>query len=122
RLLHIVTRKGKGYRPAEEDPFGMHALSKLMPEAEMALPLVDKRPSYSQVFGDWLCEMAELDTRLMAITPAMGEGSGMRGFEEKYPARFFDVAIAEQHAVTFAGGMAADGLKPVVAIYSTFLQ
>src|SRR5690606_13886760 len=101
RLLHIVTRKGKGYRPAEEDPYGMHALSKLVSESEKAMPVADKRPTYSQVFGDWLCEMAELDSRLMAITPAMGEGSGMRGFEEKYPERFFDVAIAEQHAVTF---------------------
>lgn len=123
RLLHVVTRKGRGYRPAEEDPYGMHALSKLVPEAEkQSTPSAPPVPTYSQVFGDWLCRQAEADSRLMAITPAMGEGSGMRDFESRYPERFFDVAIAEQHAVTFAAGMACDGLKPVVAIYSTFLQ
>lgn len=121
QLLHVVTRKGKGFGPAETDPCGMHALTKLVPAGEKtsAASLV---PTYSKVFGDWLCEMAEQEPRLMAITPAMGEGSGMHEFEERFPQQFFDVAIAEQHAVTFAAGMACDGLKPVVAIYSTFLQ
>jgi 1-deoxy-D-xylulose-5-phosphate synthase len=122
RLLHVVTRKGKGYRPAEADPFGMHALNKLASESEQQEVHQSQAPTYSKVFGGWLCDMAARDERLMAITPAMGEGSGMRGFEEKYPERFFDVAIAEQHAVTLAAGMACEGLKPVVAIYSTFLQ
>jgi 1-deoxy-D-xylulose-5-phosphate synthase len=120
RLLHVVTRKGKGYGPAEQDPYGMHALNKLVPKAEQQTQ--DRTPTYSQVFGQWLCDMAEQDPRLMAITPAMGEGSGMREFESRFPERFFDVAIAEQHAVTFGAGMACEGLKPVVAIYSTFLQ
>lgn len=124
-LLHIVTQKGKGYLPAEEDPYGMHALNKLASAEELDQ---DKKqdntsaPTYSKIFGNWLCEMAPVEPTLMAITPAMGEGSGMREFEEKFPEQFFDVAIAEQHAVTFAAGMACDGLKPVVAIYSTFLQ
>jgi len=122
RLLHIVTRKGKGYRPAEEDPYGMHALNKLVPKAEQQEAGKNSIPTYSAVFGDWLCEMAARDPALLAITPAMGEGSGMRRFEEQYPERFFDVGIAEQHAVTFAAGLACEGLKPVVAIYSTFLQ
>jgi 1-deoxy-D-xylulose-5-phosphate synthase len=121
RLLHVVTRKGKGYRPAEEDPYGMHALNKLASAAEKTAADTSA-PTYSQVFGDWLCELAPREAQLMAITPAMGEGSGMHNFEERFPERFFDVAIAEQHAVTFAAGMACDGLKPVVAIYSTFLQ
>jgi 1-deoxy-D-xylulose-5-phosphate synthase len=120
RLLHVVTRKGKGYGPAEQDPYGMHALNKLAPKAEQQTQ--DRTPTYSQVFGQWLCDMAGRDPRLMAITPAMGEGSGMREFESRFPDRFFDVAIAEQHAVTFGAGMACEGLKPVVAIYSTFLQ
>ncbi len=122
RLLHVVTRKGKGYRPAEEDPFGMHALNKMVAQAEQSKTGQDNIPTYSSVFGEWLCEAAASDSRLMAITPAMGEGSGMRLFEAKFPERFFDVAIAEQHAVTFAAGLACEGLKPVVAIYSTFLQ
>lgn len=122
RLLHVVTQKGKGYIPAEEDPFGMHALSKLVSEAEKSSQAAVKVPTYSKVFGDWLCHMAESDEQLIGITPAMSEGSGMREFEERFPDRFYDVAIAEQHAVTFAAGMACDGLKPVVAIYSTFLQ
>jgi len=121
RLLHIVTRKGKGYRPAEEDPYGMHALNKMEPKAAQKQPS-DTTPTYSQIFGDWLCAMAGDSPALMAITPAMGEGSGMRKFEERYPDRFFDVGIAEQHAITFAAGLACEGLKPVVAIYSTFLQ
>jgi 1-deoxy-D-xylulose-5-phosphate synthase len=124
-LLHVVTQKGKGYLPAEKDPYGMHALNKLASAEEL---IQDKKqakntvPTYSKVFGNWLCDMAPVEPKLMAITPAMGEGSGMREFEEKFPEQFFDVAIAEQHAVTFAAGMACDGLKPVVAIYSTFLQ
>lgn len=122
RLLHIVTRKGKGYQPAEEDPYGMHALNKLVSQAEQQKSAQDKAPTYSAIFGDWLCEMAARDEALMAITPAMAEGSGMRKFEEQFPARFFDVGIAEQHAITFAAGLACEGLKPVVAIYSTFLQ
>ena len=121
RLLHVVTRKGKGFGPAEADPFGMHALNKLAPANEQG-GAANRIPTYSQVFGSWLCEVAESEPALMAITPAMGEGSGMREFEKRFPERFFDVAIAEQHAVTFAAGMACEGLKPVVAIYSTFLQ
>ncbi len=120
-LLHVVTQKGKGYLPAEEDPYGMHALSKLASEQEKNKKM-DSIPTYSKVFGSWLCDMAVNEPKLMAITPAMGEGSGMREFEESFPDQFFDVAIAEQHAVTFAAGMACDGLKPIVAIYSTFLQ
>lgn len=119
-LLHVVTQKGKGYLPAEEDPYGMHALNKLVSKEEKQNE--SAVPSYSSFFGDWLCEMAVQEEKLMAITPAMGEGSGMRRFEAEFPERFFDVAIAEQHALTFAAGMACDGLKPVVAIYSTFLQ
>jgi len=124
-LLHVVTQKGKGYLPAEEDPYGMHALNKMASADELNQQQSQEEntaPSYSKIFGNWLCEMAPTEPKLMAITPAMGEGSGMREFEEKYPEQFFDVAIAEQHAVTFAAGMACDGLKPVVAIYSTFLQ
>jgi 1-deoxy-D-xylulose-5-phosphate synthase len=121
RLLHVVTRKGKGYRPAEEDPYGMHALNKMEPKAAQKQS-GDKTPTYSQIFGDWLCAMAADAPELMAITPAMGEGSGMRKFEEQFPERFFDVGIAEQHAITFAAGLACEGLKPIVAIYSTFLQ
>lgn len=123
QLLHIVTQKGKGYTPAEQDPFGMHALGKLEARTtrnEAAPKIV--RPSYSSIFGDWLCDTAAQDPALVAITPAMGEGSGMQRFASLYPERFHDVAIAEQHAVTFAAGMACDQLKPVVAIYSTFLQ
>jgi 1-deoxy-D-xylulose-5-phosphate synthase len=122
RLLHVVTQKGKGYLPAEDDPFGMHALSKLVPESEIQNKSTTTIPSYSKIFGKWICQMAENNSELIGITPAMSEGSGMREFEEMYPDRFFDVGIAEQHAVTFAAGMACDGLKPVVAIYSTFLQ
>jgi len=123
-LLHVVTQKGKGYLPAEEDPYGMHALNKMASADELNQQQRQEEntaPSYSKIFGNWLCEMAPTEPKLMAITPAMGEGSGMREFEEKFPDQFFDVAIAEQHAVTFAAGMACDGLKPVVAIYSTFL-
>ena len=121
QLLHVVTQKGKGYTESENDPFGMHALSKITP-ASAAPTATAPSPTYSQVFGDWLCDMADADDRAVGITPAMGEGSGMREFAERFPNRFFDVAIAEQHAVTFAAGMACEGAKPVVAIYSTFLQ
>ncbi len=161
QLLHVVTQKGKGYAPAESDPVGYHALSKIEPKTagksantadqsatqaslagclvvagdllaeilvaeSVAVPLAPKpvlKPQkYSQVFGDWLCQMAEQDGRLMAITPAMREGSGMVEFSQRFPDQYFDVAIAEQHSVTFAAGLACEGFKPVVAIYSTFLQ
>ena len=121
QLLHVVTQKGKGYSESENDPFGMHALSKITP-ASPKPEVAAAAPTYSQVFGDWLCDTAETDEKVVGITPAMGEGSGMREFAKRFPDRFFDVAIAEQHAVTFAAGMACEGAKPVVAIYSTFLQ
>ncbi|MBQ14708.1 MAG: 1-deoxy-D-xylulose-5-phosphate synthase [Gammaproteobacteria bacterium] len=141
QLLHIVTQKGKGYLEAENDPFGMHAMSKLKAsanfqpretesqsadlatnESEISGGKLTGPPTYSQVFGDWLCDVAAQDPLVVGVTPAMGDGSGMKRFAIEYPDRFHDVAIAEQHAVTFAAGMACDGLKPVVAIYSTFLQ
>ncbi|WP_237055544.1 1-deoxy-D-xylulose-5-phosphate synthase [Microbulbifer sediminum] len=124
QLLHIVTTKGKGFGPAEEDPVGYHALNKLEPEpkVQVAVPGERKLPKYQQVFGQWLCDMAEQDDKLVAITPAMCEGSGMVEFAERFPDRFHDVAIAEQHAVTLGAGLACEGQKPVVAIYSTFLQ
>ena len=121
QFLHVVTRKGQGYKLAEDDPIAYHGPGKFDP-AEGIKKSSGGRPSYSQVFGDWLCDMAELDPRLVAITPAMREGSGMVKFSEKFPQRYFDVGIAEQHAVTFAAGLACEGVKPVVAIYSTFLQ
>ncbi len=122
QFLHIMTKKGKGYAPAEEDPITWHAVPKFDP-ASGALPKsAEGLPSYSKIFGNWLCEMAADDPKLMAITPAMREGSGMVGFSRDYPKQYFDVAIAEQHAVTFAAGMAIGGYKPIVAIYSTFLQ
>jgi len=121
QLLHVVTQKGKGYSESENDPFGMHALSKITP-ASPKPEVAAVAPTYSQVFGDWLCDTAETDEKVVGITPAMGEGSGMREFAKRFPDRFFDVAIAEQHAVTFAAGMACEGTKPVIAIYSTFLQ
>lgn len=122
KLLHIVTQKGKGFSPAEEDPVGYHALNKI--EAPNSTPVspVPKPPKYQDVFGAWLCDQAAADKRLMGITPAMCEGSGMVEFAEQFSERFYDVAIAEQHAVTLAAGMACEGQKPVVAIYSTFLQ
>ncbi|MCD8522640.1 MAG: 1-deoxy-D-xylulose-5-phosphate synthase [Saccharospirillaceae bacterium] len=116
RFLHVVTRKGKGFQPAEDDPIKYHAL-----KGSNASHGV-KIPSYSNVFGNWLCDMAAVDERLMGITPAMREGSDLIRFSEQYPERYFDVAIAEQHAVTLAAGLACEGAKPVVAIYSTFLQ
>ena len=125
QILHIRTIKGKGFTPAEEDPIGYHALGKIEPKkdkpAEAVTP-APKPPKYQDVFGQWLCDTAEVDPRLAGITPAMCEGSGMVNFAQQYPDRYFDVAIAEQHAVTLAAGMACDGVKPVVAIYSTFLQ
>ncbi|OEC34689.1 1-deoxy-D-xylulose-5-phosphate synthase [Pseudomonas cuatrocienegasensis] len=127
QFLHVVTKKGKGFAPAEVDPIGYHAITKLEPiNAPAAQPLsIQKQatgPKYSSVFGQWLCDMAEADERLVGITPAMKEGSDLVAFSERYPERYFDVAIAEQHAVTLAAGMACEGAKPVVAIYSTFLQ
>jgi 1-deoxy-D-xylulose-5-phosphate synthase len=121
QFLHVLTRKGQGYKLAEEDPITYHGPGKFNP-AEGIKKAAGGKPSYSQVFGDWLCDMARADGRLIAITPAMREGSGMVRFSEEFPDRYFDAAIAEQHAVTFAAGLACEGLKPVVAIYSTFLQ
>lgn len=124
QMLHIMTRKGKGYTPAEEDPVGFHAISKIEPKPKNGqVPAAKaKLPKYQDIFGRWLCDQAELSPELVAITPAMCEGSGMLEYSERFADRFYDVAIAEQHALTFAAGMACDGLKPVIAIYSTFLQ
>ena len=125
-MLHVITQKGKGFSPAEGDPVAYHALTKIDPvnadTNKTSKPKKKKTPKYSDVFGEWLCDMAEQDDRLIGITPAMCEGSGMNTFAEKFPDRFEDVAIAEQHAVTLAAGMACERIKPVVAIYSTFLQ
>jgi len=128
-LLHIITHKGKGFAPAENDPVGYHALNKIEPKPPVQTAVSQAsnqtkpaKPKYQKVFGDWLCDMAEKDQRLVGITPAMCDGSGMNDFAERFPDRFEDVAIAEQHAVTLAAGMACEGAKPVVAIYSTFLQ
>ena len=124
RLLHVVTRKGKGYERAEDDPVGYHAVGHFDPSrgVEKKPAPSRPRPSYSQVFGRWACDTAEKKTRLVVITPAMREGSGLIEFEKRFPERYFDVGIAEQHAVTLAAGLACEGMKPVVAIYSTFLQ
>jgi len=122
QFLHVVTRKGQGYKLAEEDPITYHGPGRFDPAEGIKKAGGGGKPSYSQVFGDWLCDMAKQDERLIAITPAMREGSGMVRFSEEYPERYFDAAIAEQHAVTFAAGIACEGLRPVVAIYSTFLQ
>ena len=125
QLLHIVTQKGKGYTESENDPYGMHALSKIDSKADQQQTKVTttkRSQTYSQVFGNWLCSLADVDDKVVGITPAMGEGSGMQEFAQKFPEKFHDVAIAEQHAVTFAAGMACNGVKPIVAIYSTFLQ
>ncbi|HJN94523.1 MAG TPA: 1-deoxy-D-xylulose-5-phosphate synthase [Gammaproteobacteria bacterium] len=145
QLLHTVTQKGKGYSESENDPFGMHAMSKVNPSVSIkdnkkTAPAADTSVTaeaviesdlsraagssltYSQVFGNWMCDVADQDEKIVGITPAMGEGSGMEKFAQRYPERFHDVAIAEQHAVTFAAGMACNGVKPVIAIYSTFLQ
>lgn len=121
QFLHIITRKGEGYKAAEDDPILYHGVTKFNPDAGIVSKPPGK-PSYTQIFGDWLCDMAALDHRLVGITPAMREGSGLVKFSQEYPDRYFDVGIAEQHAVTFAAGLACDGMKPVVAIYSTFLQ
>jgi 1-deoxy-D-xylulose-5-phosphate synthase len=125
QFLHIVTKKGKGFSPAEADPIGYHAINKLPEKSERNTQNAQPKPStpkYSNIFGQWLCDMAERDERLVGITPAMREGSDLIQFSEKYSDRYYDVAIAEQHAVTLAAGLACEGLKPVVAIYSTFLQ
>jgi len=122
QFLHVVTKKGKGFAPAEVDPIGYHAITKLDPLNAPVVPKKAGGPKYSGVFGQWLCDMAEADERVVGITPAMKEGSDLVAFSERFPDRYFDVAIAEQHAVTLAAGMACEGAKPVVAIYSTFLQ
>jgi 1-deoxy-D-xylulose-5-phosphate synthase len=122
QLLHIMTKKGKGYAPAEKDPISWHAVPKFDPASGTLPKSSGGLPTYSKIFGDWLCETALDDNKLMAVTPAMREGSGMVRFSKEYPQQYFDVAIAEQHAVTFAAGLAIGGYKPVVAIYSTFLQ
>lgn len=122
QFLHIVTKKGKGYTPAEENPIAYHSVGKFCPESGKVEKSSAKSPTYTQIFGQWLCDMAKVDDKLVAITPAMREGSGLVEFSEQFSERYFDVGIAEQHAVTVAAGMACDGLKPVVAIYSTFLQ
>jgi 1-deoxy-D-xylulose-5-phosphate synthase len=125
QFLHIVTRKGQGYAYAEDDPITYHGPGKFDPGVgivKVAAKDARPKPTYTQVFGDWLCDMANADPRLIGITPAMREGSGLVKFSQQFAGRYFDVGIAEQHAVTFAGGLAVDGMKPVVAIYSTFLQ
>jgi 1-deoxy-D-xylulose-5-phosphate synthase len=121
QFLHVVTKKGQGYKLAEADPVLYHGPGKFNP-AEGIKPATAGKVTYTQVFGDWLCDMAATDQRLIGITPAMREGSGMVEFERRFPDRYYDVGIAEQHAVTFAAGLACEGVKPVVAIYSTFLQ
>jgi 1-deoxy-D-xylulose-5-phosphate synthase len=122
QFLHVVTRKGKGYAPAEADPIKWHGPGPFDPASGTIFKEKSTGPSYSQIFGQWLCDMAARDPRVIGITPAMREGSGLVEFSKRFPERYFDVAIAEQHAVTFAAGLAVEGLKPVVAIYSTFLQ
>ena len=122
RLLHVLTQKGKGYEPAEEDPCGYHGVSPFNLATGLVASNKVSTPNYTQVFGQWLCDMAAQDPRLVGVTPAMCEGSGLVAFAEQFPERYFDVGIAEQHAVTLAAGLACEGLKPVVAIYSTFLQ
>ena len=121
QFLHVVTRKGKGYPPAEEDPILYHGVTSFDP-ARGIQPKISPAPTYTDIFGQWLCDMAAADVRLIGITPAMCEGSGLTHFARQYPERYFDVGIAEQHALTFAAGLACEGMKPVVAIYSTFLQ
>jgi 1-deoxy-D-xylulose-5-phosphate synthase len=122
RLLHVLTQKGKGYEPAEEDPCTYHGVVPFNLKTGLVASAKKSTPTYTQVFGQWLCDMAEQDARLVGVTPAMREGSGLVAFSERFPTRYFDVGIAEQHAVTLAAGLACEGLKPVVAIYSTFLQ
>ncbi|HQW60427.1 MAG TPA: 1-deoxy-D-xylulose-5-phosphate synthase, partial [Thermomonas sp.] len=122
QLLHVITTKGKGYELAEGDQIGYHAVSPFDPQTGVVAKAGASKPTYTDVFGDWLCDMAAVDEQLLAITPAMREGSGLVRFSKEFPQRYFDVAIAEQHALTLAAGMACEGAKPVVAIYSTFLQ
>lgn len=122
QFLHVVTKKGQGYKLAEADPILYHGPGKFNPEVGIKPSTTPAKQTYTQVFGQWLCDMAEQDEKLVGITPAMREGSGMVEFEKRFPKRYFDVGIAEQHSVTFAGGLATEGLKPVLAIYSTFLQ
>jgi 1-deoxy-D-xylulose-5-phosphate synthase len=122
QFLHVVTKKGQGYKLAEADPVAYHGPSKFDPAVGIVAPATAPKQTFTQVFGQWLCDMAQHDSRLVGITPAMREGSGMVEFEKRFPDRYYDVGIAEQHAVTFAAGLACEGLKPVVAIYSTFLQ
>ncbi len=122
QFLHVVTRKGKGYPPAEENPCGYHGVGRFNPETGEKESSPGSPPTYTEIFSDWLCDMAAADERLVGITPAMREGSGLVRFSEQFPERYYDVGIAEQHAVTLAGGLACEGVKPVVAIYSTFLQ
>jgi 1-deoxy-D-xylulose-5-phosphate synthase len=122
QFLHVVTKKGQGYKLAEADPVAYHGPGKFDPAVGLVKSTAPSQPTFTQVFGQWLCDMAEADPRLVGITPAMREGSGMVEFHRRFPDRYHDVGIAEQHAVTFAGGLACEGLKPVVAIYSTFLQ
>jgi 1-deoxy-D-xylulose-5-phosphate synthase len=122
QFLHVITRKGQGYKMAEADPVAYHGPGKFDPSGGLQKSATPAKPTFTQIFGQWLCDMAAQDERLVGITPAMREGSGLVEFEARFPDRYFDVGIAEQHAVTFAAGLAADGLKPVVAIYSTFLQ
>ena len=122
RFLHIVTKKGKGYLPAEMDPVAYHGVGTFDPSKDHLPKAKPSTPTYTEVFGKWLCDMAEKDPRLLGVTPAMREGSGLVEFEQRFPERYFDVGIAEQHAVTLAAGQACEGYKPVVAIYSTFLQ
>ena len=126
QFLHVITKKGKGFAPAEKDPIGYHAINKIAAKTKVSIATEETpptaKPKFSNVFGQWLCDVAEKDSRITGITPAMKEGSDLIEFAKRFPERYFDVAIAEQHAVTLAAGMACDGLKPVVAIYSTFLQ
>ena len=122
QFLHVVTRKGKGYSPAEADPIKWHGPGPFDPDKAVIFKEKASGPTYSQVFGEWLCDMAARDPRIVGITPAMREGSGLVEFSRRFPDRYFDVAIAEQHAVTLAAGLACEGMRPVVAIYSTFLQ
>ena len=122
QFLHVVTRKGQGYKLAEEDPIMYHGPSTFNPSEGIVASTKPKKTTFTQIFGNWICDMAAVDSRLVAVTPAMREGSGLVEFESIYPSRYFDVGIAEQHAATFAAGLACDGLKPVLAIYSTFLQ
>ena len=122
QFLHVITRKGQGYKLAEADPVLYHGVSKFQPEVGIEDGKPGGKPTYTKVFGQWLCDMADIEPKLVAITPAMGEGSGMMQFAERFPQRYFDVGIAEQHAITFAAGLACEGMRPIVAIYSTFLQ